>query len=181
MDKDILEQNVAARGGPMVDLRKADVAASAAFRAEYETRSNVVHAEDMPFERCDDGLIKHVVHHSMNTRECCVEAYMQFLDANGKSGKHRHMWEEVLFVLEGSGEDLHWDLDFECNETFEWDWQEEPKKFTWTRGDFIYVPPFAIHQHIAGPEGARLLVISNRIVKEMGFDWFDQVEAAPEG
>jgi hypothetical protein len=25
----------------------------------------------------------------------------------------------------------------------------------------------------------RLIVISNRIVKEMGFDWFDQIENAP--
>ena len=28
-------------------------------------------------------------------------------------------------------------------------------------------------------EEARLIVISNRIVKDMGFDWFDQVENAP--
>jgi hypothetical protein len=25
----------------------------------------------------------------------------------------------------------------------------------------------------------RLIMMSNRIVKEMGFDWFDQVEKAP--
>ena len=75
-----------------------DIAASQAFRKSYETRTNVVKAEDMPWERSSDGLIKHLVHHQLNTRECCVEAYMQFLKAGERSGKHRHMWEEIIFV-----------------------------------------------------------------------------------
>jgi hypothetical protein len=28
-------------------------------------------------------------------------------------------------------------------------------------------------------EECRLIVMSNRITKEMGFDWFDQIENAP--
>ena len=80
----------------------------------------------------------------MNTRECCVEAYMQFLKAGEHSGKHRHMWEELIFVVEGSGYDLHWDLKWDCLEAFEWEWAAEPKKFEWKRGDYIYIPPFTI-------------------------------------
>jgi len=114
-------------------------------------------------------------------RECCVEAYMQFLKPGEQSGKHRHMWEEVLFVVEGSGYDLHWDLKFDCLDAFEWEWTPEPRKFEWERGDFIYVPPFTIHQHFNShaTSEARLIVISNRMVKEMGFDWFVQIENAP--
>jgi hypothetical protein len=42
------------------------------------------------------------------------------------------------------------------------------------------VPPFSIHQHFnTGKTEARLIVISNRIVKAMGFDWLDQIEHAP--
>src|SRR5262249_25154702 len=142
---------------------------------------NVVHAEDMPFERSADGLIKHLVHRRLDTKECCVEAYMQFLAPGKHSGRHRHMWEEVIFVAEGTGYDLHWDLKFDCLDAFQWDWSEEPKSFDWKRGDFIYVPPFTIHQHFnpGSDTEARLIVISNRIVKEMGFDWFDQLENAP--
>ena len=33
-------------------------------------------------------------------------------------------------------------------------------------------------QHFAAEE-TRLIMMSNRIVKEMGFDWFDQLENAP--
>jgi len=61
-----------------------------------------------------DGLIKHLVHKKMRTRECCIEAYMQFLKEGGCSGKHRHMSEELFFVVEGSGDDLHWNLKWDC-------------------------------------------------------------------
>jgi hypothetical protein len=39
-----------------------------------------------------------------------------------------------------------------------------------------------VHQHFNAADAtseARLIVINNRIVKEMGFDWFDQLERAP--
>jgi hypothetical protein len=37
------------------------------------------------------------------------------------------------------------------------------------------------HQHFADEKSeARLIVISNRIFKEIGFDWFDQLEEAPK-
>ena len=178
MSKNLDERDFAHVGDKTCSFRADDAAASQTFRSEYEKRPNVVTPDEMPFERSADGLIKHIVHGRMNTRECCVEAYMQFLKPGEQSGKHRHMWEEVIFVVEGSGHDLHWDLKFDCLDKFEWEWAEEPKRFEWKRGDFIYVPPFTNHQHFAHEE-ARLIVISNRIVKEMGFDWFDQVENAP--
>jgi len=174
------EKDFAHLGVPGSHLRRDDIRSSQEFRARYEALSNVVEAQDMPIERSPDGLIKHLVHHRMNTRECCCEAYMLFLQPGEQSGKHRHMWEEVAFVVEGSGYDLHWDLEFDCNEAFKWSWKPEPRKFAWERGDFIYVPPFTAHQHFNdGGTQARLIVISNRITKEMGFDWFDQLETAP--
>src|SRR5712664_1501483 len=158
------ERDFAHVGDKTASIRADDVAASAAFRKMYETLPNVVSAEDMPWEKSADGLIKHLVHHKMNTRERCVEAYMQFLKPGERSGKQ-----------------LHWDLKFDCIDAFEWEWSDEPKKHEWQRGDFIYVPPFTIHQHFNADakSEARLIVISNRMVKEMGFDWFDQIENAP--
>ncbi|HZP77755.1 MAG TPA: cupin [Pseudolabrys sp.] len=179
MSKALDERDVANIGDKTCSFRAEDVAASQEFRRAYDTRLNVVSAEDMPFERSADGLIKHLVHNRLNTKECCVEAYMQFLKPGERSGKHRHMWEEVIFVVEGAGYDLHWDMKFDCVDAFAWDWNPEPKRFEWKRGDFIYVPPFTIHQHVGGDVDARLIVISNRIVKTMGYDWFDQLERAP--
>jgi gentisate 1,2-dioxygenase len=181
MAKALDERDFAHVSGGTCSFRAEDVAASVEFRRDYEKRANVVTAEEMPLEQSADGLIKHLIHHKMNTPECCVEAYMQFLEPGEQSGKHRHMWEEVIFVVEGSGYDLHWDFRFDCLEEFEWKWADEPKRFEWKRGDFIYVPPFVTHQHFNADAKteARLIVISNRIIKEMGFDWFDQLEDAP--
>jgi hypothetical protein len=174
------ERDFAHLGEKLCTFRAEDLAHSEEFRRLYATAANTVGSADQPFERSPDGLIKHLVHPRMNTRECCVDAYMQFLPPEGHSGKHRHMWEEIVFVLEGAGYDLHWDLKFDCVDQYDWDWEAEPKRYAWQRGDFIYVPPFSIHQHVNAVNcEARLIVISNRIVKAMGFDWLDQLERAP--
>ena len=174
------ERDVAHKGKGKVSFRADDIKGSADFRKNYAHAANVVPGETMPFEDSPDGLIKHLVHEKMNTREMCVDAYMQFLKPGGRSGKHRHMWEEVIFVVEGSGHDLHWDIKFDCADAYDWDWEAEPRRYEWTRGDFIYVPPFSIHQHFnSGAGEARLIVISNRIIKAMGFNWLDQLENAP--
>ncbi len=174
------ERDFAHAGKKTCNFRAEDIQESADFRIDYDAAANVVLSEDQPFEESPDGLIKHLVHEKLNTRECCVDAYMQFLEPGKQTGKHRHMWEEVIFVLEGSGYDLHWDVKFDCIESYEWEWEEEPKRNEWKRGDFIYVPPYSTHQHFnSGDSEARLIVISNRIIKKMGFNWLDQVENAP--
>ncbi|MGH9808077.1 MAG: cupin [Terriglobia bacterium] len=175
------ERDVVHAGSASCSFRGDAIAQSAEFRKLYDTLKNVVHAEDMPFEHSPDGLLKHLCHEKLGTRECCIEAYMQFLPGGGNSWRHRHMWEEVVFVAEGSGYDLHWDLKFDCLDAFQWDWEAEPKRFEWSRGDFLYIPPFTAHQHFNADasQEARLIVISNRIVREMGFDWLDQLENAP--
>lgn len=137
----------------------------------------------MPWENSPDGKIKHVINEKMNTKECAIDIYMQFLDPGGSSGKHRHLSEEVFLVLEGRGYDLHWDVDFKLHdEGYEWIWSKEPKRFEWKEGDFVYVPPYSAHQHFnSDPQKpARILVNTSRIVKALGFNWWEQVENAPE-
>lgn len=140
--------------------------------------SSLVPAEEMIWEDSPQGRIKHMINESMGTREFCVDAYQQVLEPEEASGKHRHFSEEMLFVLEGEGYDLHWDPIFEADVEYEWRWEEEPKRYEWKAGDFVYVPPYAIHQHFAGSRGARLISATSRIVKSMGFDGLEQVEPA---
>jgi len=92
-------------GGASCSFRADAIKNSAEQRRLYETAANVVTPERMPIENSPEGLIKHLVNERMTTKECCVDAYMQFLPPDGRSGRHRHMWEEVLFVVEGSGYD----------------------------------------------------------------------------
>jgi gentisate 1,2-dioxygenase len=163
-----------------VEFYSEALKASAEFREDYKGRLNVVKAEQMPFERSPDGLIKHIVNEKMNTKECCLDIYMQFLPGGKASGKHRHLTEEVFYVVEGSGYDLHWDVKFDCHDEMDFTWDSEPQRFEWAQGDFVYIPPYCEHQHFnADPVAeARIIVINSRIVKAMGFDWFEQLENA---
>ena len=118
---------------------------SAQFRKEYTKRKGIVKAKEMPWEDSPQGQIKHVVNGKMNTRECALDLYQQQLSPGGCSGKHRHLAEEVFFVLEGKGYDLHWDVNFTLDEKYNWELATEPKRFEWEAGDFVYIPPYSTH------------------------------------
>jgi uncharacterized RmlC-like cupin family protein len=154
--------------------------ASKQFRADYKKRTSIVKSHEMPMERTADGLIKHIVNEGMNTTECCVDIYMQFIPPNKATGTSRHLTEEVAFVIEGSGYDLHWDVKFQCADEFIWEWESKPKKFEWGPGDFIYIPPYCAHKRFNAERGteARVVVVNSRMMKAIGFDWFDQLEPA---
>ena len=150
--------------------------------ARNAKRKKIVHPEDMPWEMARQGLLKHVVNEAMNTRMETVDAYMQIIPPGSRSGKHRHLAEECLYVVEGHGYDLHQDCDVEITDTYHWTPQEEIKRFEWEAGDCIYVPPNTIHQHFNGdPERpVRLIVAVNRIYKHSGLNDLEQLEDAPE-
>lgn len=168
-----------ARTDHNADFYAQALEASKQFRKEYITRKNVVKSHEMPMERTADGLIKHIIHEGLNTTECCIDVYMQFIDAGKATGTSRHLTEEVAFVIEGDGYDLHWDVNFHCADEFIWEWDKEPKKFEWGPGDFIYIPPYCAHKRFNSGDGeARVVVMNSRMMKAMGFDWFDQLEPA---
>ena len=174
------EKDIAREGGRTADIYAEWLHESAEFRSDYRQRLTVVKAMDMPFENSPDGLLKHMVHEKLNTTECCLDIYMQFLEPGGKSGRSRKLAEQIVYVAEGSGYDLHWDVRFEVDVEFAWSWAEEPKRFEWTKGDFVFIPAYCIKQHVNADadNGARLIVMTNRIFKAMGLDWVEQVENA---
>ena len=102
-----------------VDFYTQALKASEQFRKDYQGRLNVVKAAQMPLERSPDGLIKHIINERMDTKECCLDMYQQFLPPGKASGKHRHLSEEVFYVIEGKGYDLHWDVRFDCDHEME--------------------------------------------------------------
>lgn len=145
-------------------------------------RRKILKPTDMPWEMSRQGLLKHLINEDMNTRMETVDAYMQIIPAGSRSGKHRHLAEECLYVLEGRGYDLHQDCDVEITDTYFWKPQDEVKRFEWEAGDVIYVPPNTIHQHFnADPQRpARLISAINRIFKHSGLNDLEQIEDAPE-
>lgn len=145
-------------------------------------RKKIVRPSDMPWEMSRQGLLKHLLNEQMNTRMETVDAYMQIIPPGSKSGKHRHLAEECLYVLEGSGYDLHQDCDVEITDTYHWKPQDEVKRYEWKAGDVIYIPPNTIHQHFnANPDQpVRLISAINRIYKYCGLNDLEQIENAPE-
>jgi quercetin dioxygenase-like cupin family protein len=150
--------------------------------ARNAKRKKVVTPEDMPWEMSRQGLLKHLINEEMNTRMETVDAYMQIIPPGSRSGKHRHLAEECLYVLEGRGYDLHQDCDVEITDVYFWKPQDEVQRFEWEAGDVIYVPPNTIHQHFnADPDRpVRLISITNRIFKQTGLNDLEQIEDAPE-
>lgn len=150
--------------------------------ARNAKRKKIVRPKEMPWEMSRQGLLKHLLNEQMNTRMETVDAYMQIIPPGSNSGKHRHLAEECLYVLEGRGYDLHQDCDVEITDTYHWKPQDEVKRYEWEAGDVIYIPPNTIHQHFnADPDRpVRLISAINRIFKSSGLNDLEQIEDAPE-
>ena len=66
-----------------------------------------------------------------------------FADLARHTGKHRHIFEELLLVVSGKGHDVH-----------------EGASYPWEAGDLICIPPMTTHQHFNdGQQPARLLSV----------------------
>lgn len=141
----------------------------------------VIRPEDMPWENSRHGKLKHMVNDEMGAVSDTMTAYIQEIEPGGKTGKHRHMAEEMVFVLEGRGYDLHWDVDINLTDRYEWIVDQEPKKFEWEAGDLIAIPVNTVHQHFnADPEKpARILSAVNNVYNMLDCDDLEQIENAP--
>jgi quercetin dioxygenase-like cupin family protein len=145
-------------------------------------KKKIIKPESMPWEKLRHGILKHLFNERMDIPIESIDAYMQFIPPGSRSGKHRHMSEEYIFVLEGKGYDLHWDVDFELGEKYYWKVDEKPSRWEWEQGDSIYIPPNTVHQHFnSDPEKpARFISATSRMVRYIGFDDLEQIENAPE-
>jgi quercetin dioxygenase-like cupin family protein len=170
------------RGRNNQKLYQAKLEDAAAAPARNARRRKILHPEDMPWELSPQGLLKHLLNEGMNTRMETVDAYMLIIAPGSRSGKHRQLAEECLYVLEGRGYDLHQDCDVEITDTYHWKAQDELKRYDWEAGDVIYIPPNTIQQHFnADPERpVRLISVINRIYKACGLNDLEQLENAPE-
>src|SRR5881628_2544147 len=176
------ESNAWMRGSAHQKLYQSLLENAIAAPARNSKRRKILHPEDMPWEMSRQGLLKHLLNEQMNTRMETVDAYMQIIPGGSRSGRHRHLAEECLYVVEGRGYDLHQDCDVEITDTYHWKPQAELKRWEWEAGDVIYIPPNTIHQHFnaASDRPVRLVSAINRIYKYCGLNDLEQIEDAPE-
>ena len=170
------------KGSTHQDLYQALLDDAATAPVRNAKRKKIVKPEDMPWEMSRQGLLKHLLNEGMNTRMETVDAYMQIIPPGSRSGRHRHLAEECLYVVEGRGYDLHQDCDVEITDTYHWKPQADVKRYEWQAGDVIYIPPNTIHQHVnaSADKPARLISAINRIFKASGLNDLEQLDDAPE-
>lgn len=152
--------------------------------------NKVLKPEDMPWELSRQGLVKHMLNEGIAEEHDYpgkgVDMYMQVVPPGSESGKHRHMGEEIVIVLEGEGHDLHWDADIrpsDDEDDVEFVIDDEPKEFDYRAGDAVYIPTNTVHQHVNdGDDVLRFVSAQARVYTDLGFGYEDleQYENAPE-
>lgn len=111
-----------------------------------------------------------------------IDVHLQDIDGGSRSGKQWQMADEVFYVLEGKGYDLHWDVDVDITDKYYARIAKEPSRWDWQAGDLVYIPQNSMHQHFnADPsKRVRLITGTNRLYKMLGYSRVEQLETAPE-
>jgi quercetin dioxygenase-like cupin family protein len=148
-----------------------------------ERRRQVIKPQDMPWEITPHGIVKWLANERMDVAVSTLDAYMLVIPPGSRSGKQRHLAEEYVYVIEGSGYDEHVDCDFDITEQgYNLQCPEEVKRFQWRSGDVIYIPPNTIHQHFntSSSKPARLIVAMSRLYRWAGLNDLQELEPSPE-
>jgi quercetin dioxygenase-like cupin family protein len=162
------------RGGP-ID-READFGPredwSAIWTPGVLDRTKRISPEDTVWEDTDLGRIRVMTSpRAEHARLFSVDAFELEVEPGGHSGRHWKMADEVLYVKEGEGYSLHWEVQAEIAERYYAHIALEPKRYEWKKGDTLYVPQNTVAQHFA-TDGTpvRLLSFQNRLFKHLGYD-----------
>ena len=91
------------------------------------------------------------------------------------------MADEIIYVVEGEGYALHWEVQAEIAEKYYARIATEPTRHEIRKGDTLYVPQNTVVQHFAA-DGSPLFLLSaqNRLFKHLGYDKVHYFATAPE-
>ncbi|HEY7061362.1 MAG TPA: cupin domain-containing protein [Chloroflexota bacterium] len=150
-------------------------------RAQERQAPDVIDGTALPRENSPQGMLTHTMNPEISPKFHSAEAYVLEIEPGGYSGKHRHMSEEFLYVLEGSGYDLHWEVEPNIGDvSYEWQIADTPERHDWKTGDCIFIPVNTAHQHFnASPDQpVRLYSVTSRVYSFVGFPEWEQYETA---
>ncbi|HVR78628.1 MAG TPA: cupin domain-containing protein [Acidimicrobiia bacterium] len=172
------------RSGPVRDEEKFGPRAdwSQIWTEGVEKRKKVVKPEDSRWQLTPDGSVRVRLSQDQQDVRCfSIDLYEQRIEPGSRSGKHWHMADEVLYVLEGSGYSLHWEVQAEIAERYHARIAKEPTRWEFTTGDTVYIPQNTVHQHFnSGDSDLVLISAQNRLIRYLGYDAVAHLEPAPE-
>ena len=142
----------------------------------------VLKPTDTPWEWTSHGYVRQLAGDGVPLRIKATDAYLQEIPAGSRSGKRWQMGDQVIYVIEGEGYDLHWDVEVEIADQYYAHIEREPTRWDWQAGNVIWVPQNTVFQHFnADPSRpAKFLVGSNRLFKKLGYQRVVDFEYAPE-
>jgi gentisate 1,2-dioxygenase len=156
------------RGGGAIEKAAWDIYKEQVEFADHEEarrrKGRVLTAgKDLIFEKTPMGRVALAVDPKRGSYVKTVSSLIAEILPGEKSGAHRHVYEEINYVLAGSGTSII-----------------EDRRYDWKAGDALSIPIFAWHQHFnTGNEPARFLVHTNRIAMEnLGYAVTQQGETA---
>ncbi len=145
-----------------------------------ERLAKVVKGSERPWERTPDGRVKHLANARIPVRLFGTDVYLQEIPPGGRSAKHWHMADELLYVIGGRGHTLQWRVEADIDDRYYARVAKVPDRFEWTAADMVYIPQNTIHQHFAASsETVSLLSAQNRLFKLLGYDAVRYLEEAP--
>jgi quercetin dioxygenase-like cupin family protein len=163
------------RWGPPVDFP--------IIRAPEDLKlKKVIKPADTPWQSTPHGKIRLLADATVPMRVKAIDVHLQEIPGGSRSGKQWQMQDELFYVLEGSGYDLHWEVEVEITDKYNARIAKEPLRWEWKTGDMVYIPHNTIHQHFNATRDkpVRLISGSNRIYKQIGYSRIEQLENAPE-
>jgi len=140
-----------------------------AFSAEEEERRRasrvLVSSAGMNFEKTPMGRVRYVVDPKTGFLMRVLGTLLAEISPGKRSGAHRHMYEEVNYVISGQGYSVI-----------------EDRTYEWKTGDLFCIPVFSWHQHFnTGDATAQFLVHHNRpLMENLGFMHVEQGESSNE-
>jgi quercetin dioxygenase-like cupin family protein len=106
-----------------------------------EKGPRIIKAQDTPIEATRQGRLQFYISLWTDVAARALDFVATEIEPGGHTGKHRHIFEEMILVQDGKGYDVH-----------------EQTKYPWEAGDIICVPPMTAHQHFNdGDSPARLV------------------------
>jgi quercetin dioxygenase-like cupin family protein len=147
-----------------------------------ETIPKVLKPGDTPWQMGPHGHTRRLAGEGVPLRVKAIDVHLQEIPSGSRSGRLWQMADEIFFVLEGRGYDLHWDVDVEITDRYYARIAKEPRRWEWGPGDLVYIPHNTIHQHFNadGSAPARFIAASNRIYQQIGYGRIEHLETAPE-
>lgn len=141
----------------------------------------VLPADATPYEWTPFGKVRRIAGEGVPIRIKGTDAYLHEIPEGSRSGRRWRMADEVAYVIEGEGYDLHWDVEVEIDDQFYARIAKKPTRWDWKAGQVIWTPQNTIVQRFStGGGDARLVAASNRVFNMIGYSRTHYFENAPE-